>query len=96
MKTKFTFLLLIFLAFTSCGPSLDQHNRSEVEKAREHWVGKSKQTLITSWGPPTSKSSDENGGEIFTYRRNNGYIIWVTNFYINDLGYIYHLNAFSE
>jgi len=81
--------------FSSCS-SLYDYNESEIEKARDYWIGRSEQSLLTSWGPPNTKSSDGRDGEIYQYKRNNGYIIWVTNFYINRGNFIYHLNAFSE
>lgn len=96
MHLKTTALILTLFAFSSCAPSLYDHNRTEVENAREHWVGESLKSLITTWGPPTKKSDDGDGGKILSYKRNNGYITWVTNFYINQDDTIYHLNAFSE
>lgn len=89
-------IILLMVTIYNCSPSLYQHNQSEVEKARNYWVGESKQTLVSSWGPPNSKSSDERGGQIYSYRRNNGYIVWITNFYINSNNRIYHLNAYSQ
>ncbi len=92
-------LLFCFLSLNlvSCGPtSLVNHNVTEIEKARNHWVGETQNTLIISWGPPTSKTSDGDGGEIYSYRRGNGFSTWVTNFYMGSTGIIYHLNAHSE
>ena len=93
---KKTIFLILIIMSVSCGPSLYQHNQTEIEKAKDHWIGGSKQELILSWGPPDSISNDEYTGEILTYRRNTGYIVWVTNFFINEHGIIYHLNAYSQ
>ncbi len=89
-------ILISATAFTSCSPTLQKHNKTEIEKAREYWIGETKSTLITSWGPPFSRTSNENGGDILAYKRNNGYITWVTYFYVNSNNIIYHLNAHSE
>lgn len=97
MRIFLPVLLLFVTSLVSCGPTtLAGHNKSEMEKARQHWVGKSESTLILSWGPPNSKSSDGGGGKIYTYRRGNGFSTWVTNFYIRSYGDIYNLNAHSE
>lgn len=93
------YLMLILsttMSLTSCSPTLQQHNQTEIEKAREYWINESESSLINSWGPPNSRTSDGSGGEILTYKRYNGYITWVTNFYINSNRVIYNLNAHSE
>jgi hypothetical protein len=94
MKTKII-LLLLTVTF-ACSSTLQQHNQSEIEKAREYWVGSSKQDLLMSWGAPATKTDIGDGNIIYSYRRNNGYIVWVTDFFINSWGTIYHLNAHSE
>ena len=95
---KILYLMLFFITFinVSCSPTLQQHNQTEIQKAREYWIGESTNTLVLSWGAPYSKSNDGNGGKIYTYRRGNGYITWVTDFFINSENVIYHLNAHSE
>lgn len=93
---KRIFLLAMTMLIFSCSQSLYEHNKSEVQKAREHWVGNTKQDLILAWGQPNNIYSDGKDGEIYNYRRNNGYIVWVTDFYINTNNVIYHLNANSQ
>jgi len=94
MKKIILLLLLIFIF--SCSSTLQDYNQTEIQKARNYWKGESEQTLVMSWGPPNSKTSDGAGGKIYSYKRNNGYIVWVTHFYINQDNIIYHLNANSE
>jgi hypothetical protein len=84
------------LIFSSCSPTLHEHNQTEIQKARNYWKGETEQTLVMSWGAPHSKTSDGSDGKIYTYKRYNGHITWVTNFYINNDNIIYHLNAHSE
>lgn len=87
-------IVLVFL--DSCSPSLQQHNQNQIQQARDYWIGESESTLIQSWGPPNQRTSDGDGGQILTYNRYNGYITWVTNFYVNSDKIIYNLNAHSE
>lgn len=89
-------IFIITSIMLSCSTSMQQHNSNEIENARNYWKGKTENTLLMSWGAPYSKSSDGSGGKIHTYRRYNGYITWVTDFYINRDSIIYHLNAHSE
>lgn len=94
---KRTIIIIVTVCFYfSCSPTLYQHNNTEIEKARIHWIGESKVSLVMSWGPPTTKRSDLKGGEIYVYKRSNGFTTWVTNFYIYSSGRIYHLNAHQE
>lgn len=95
-KLHYWLILLSALSIFSCSPSLQQHNQTEIQKAREYWIYEYESTLINSWGPPNSRTSDGQGGEILTYRRDNGYITWVTYFYVNSKKIIYNLNAHSE
>lgn len=90
-------LIITIIVFSiSCSTSLQDHNYNQIESAKKMWKGETEHTLVMSWGPPNSKTSDGAGGKIYTYKRNNGYIIWVTNFYINQDDIIYHLAAHSE
>jgi hypothetical protein len=55
-KTILLFLLIVL--FISCtGPS----------KIMASWVGKTKAELYQSWGPPSRKTDDGQGGEILIY-----------------------------
>lgn len=95
MKKIFLGLVLIFSLSNCATTSLVDHNKQQIEKARKIWVGATKKTLILNLGKPHETYSDGNNGEVYTYRKYNGYITWVTNYYINSEGVIYHLNANS-
>lgn len=97
-KTIIFFIVVISLLsfFTNCSPTLQQHNQTEIEKARQYWINETESTLINSWGPPNSRETDGYDGQILTYKRYNGYITWITYFYVNKEKVIYNLNAHSE
>ena len=89
-------ILLIILCFSNCGTtSLIDHNKNQIKKAREFWVGQSKKTLILNLGKPFEVYSDGEDGEVYRYKKYNGFITWVTDYYINNNDVIYHLNAHS-
>jgi hypothetical protein len=56
---KKNILLLVILILYAC---------SSTKNTAENWVGKSKNSLINSWGPPVRIIQDsENGNEILIY-----------------------------
>jgi hypothetical protein len=84
------------MLLTNCSPTFSEYNQNQIQKAKAMWINEREATLIDSWGLPNSRSSDGYNGEILTYRRFNGYITWVTNYYVNSNKIIYNLNAYSE
>ncbi|AZJ35245.1 hypothetical protein D6T69_06815 [Tenacibaculum singaporense] len=95
MKKTFLAVVLILSLYGCATTSLVDHNKQQIEKARKIWVGETKKTLILNLGKPYETYSDGSDGEVYSYRKYNGFITWVTNYYINNEGIIYHLNANS-
>lgn len=67
---------------------------SDLDAKGKSTIGRSKQDLLLNWGPPDSKFSDGNNGEIYTYTISApfsfGTYTGITNLYINEKGVIYN------
>ena len=62
---KFVILAALFL-FLGC---------NTVAKLEERWLGKDKDTLITSRGTPDEVMSDDFGGQIYTYIKFSSFVV---------------------
>lgn len=97
----FTIILLsgcsqLFYSNTQTPEQIVADLNKDLEAKGKSTVGRTKQALLLNWGPPNSKSSDGNNGEIYTYTVSStfsfGTYTGITYLYINDIGVIYHSN----
>ncbi len=73
-KVLKTFLTLVTL-ITILTSSTCKHERKQLDS----WIGKTKKSVVRSWGIPDKTSTDYNGGEILVYSRS--YYLNGTTFY---------------
>lgn len=68
----------------------------------DSWLGKSKQSLYLSWGPPERTTDDGAGGEILVYLKNvympANQTTYTMNkmFYVNKDGVVYHWSTRND
>lgn len=85
MKSIYLLLFLIVLGCTSQKTIMNS------------WLGNTKHDLIMSWGPPSTTTSDGNGGQILIYAKRDLYmpqtgVTWwqYKMLYVNSENKIYH------
>ena len=59
-KGIFWILLPVWLLFSGCESTLS---------LERHWLGKSKDSLVASWGLPSSIEESSDGGTVYVYTR---------------------------
>ena len=86
----------LFYSDTQSNQEMIADLNKDLELKGRSTVGRTKNELLLNWGPPSSKTSDGNNGEIYTYTVSApfsfGTYTGITNLYINEKGVIYHSN----
>ena len=82
--------IIVIVSSSSCT------TQKKLSEQLNTWIGATKKDLIMSWGPPSSITSDGDGGEVLIYAQRiyvPAYRIDYYNYklmYVNSRGTIYH------